>query len=129
MTRSSRPYAAGAVMARTFEGFDVDRPIAGFYRMALRSGAAPVGIHIRFGQPKDPLTGELLDRSLRWQAEANGEPVELEQVWPRCAREAIDEREYRFLTERAAWARENAPASPHANPRQRIDPLTAPPPF
>jgi hypothetical protein len=97
--------------------------------MALRSGAAPVGIRIWFGQPYDPVTGELMDRSLRWQAEANGEPIALEQVWPRCAREPIDEREYRFLTERAAWARENAPTSPHANPHRPIDPMTAPPPF
>lgn len=129
MTRSARPYAAGAMAVRTFEGFSVDDPVAGFYRMALRSGAAPVGVRIWHGAPLDPVTGEELERGWRWQAQVNGELVELETVWPRCARETIDEREYRFLTERAAWARENAPTSPHANPTRRIDPMTAPPPF
>lgn len=129
MTRSARPYADGATSARQFDGLDVEAPVEGFYRMALRSGAAPVGVRIWLGQPKDPVTGDLLDRSLRWQAEVNDDPIDLERVWPRCAREAIDEREYRFLTQRAAWARENAPTSPHANPTRRIDPMTAPPPF
>ncbi|MGR4893379.1 hypothetical protein ACIPPQ_20335 [Sphingopyxis sp. LARHCG72] len=129
MTRSARPYADGAATARQFDGLDVETPVAGFYRMALRSGAAPVGIRIWFGPPLDPVTGEEMDRGHRWQAAANGEPIDLDRVWPRCARETIDGREYRFLTERAAWARENAPSSPHANPTRRIDPMTAPPPF
>ena len=45
-----------------------DTPIPGFYRMRLRSGGQPVGVRVWFGPPADPVTGEELDRSWRWQA-------------------------------------------------------------
>lgn len=129
MTRSARPYAAGAASERTFEGFNTDIPVEGYYRMKLRSGGVLVGIRVWYGAPLDPVTGEELDRGWRWQALANGEPIDLERVWPVCAADPVDEREYQFLTQRQAWARENSPDHPIANPTRRIDPMTAPPPF
>lgn len=110
-------------------GFDPDEPIAGYYRMRLRSGAAFCGIRIWHGAPLDPVTGEEMDRSHRWQAQANGEPIDLERVWPKCAADPVDEAEYQYLTSVHAWAKENAPNSPQANPMRRINPLTAPTPF
>ncbi len=110
-------------------GFDPDQPIAGYYRMRLRSGAAFCGIRIWHGAPLDPVTGEELDRSPRWQAQANGVAIDLERVWPKCAADPVDEAEYHYLASVQSWAKQNAPDSPQANPMRRINPLTAPTPF
>jgi hypothetical protein len=110
-------------------GFDPDTPIAGFYRFRMRSGGALCGVRIWHGAPLDPVTGEELDRSHRWQAQVNDDPVLLERVWPKCAADAVDEAEYQYLCAVQAWAKENAPDSPQANLMQRINPLTSLVPF
>lgn len=120
---ADRANAAGPV------GFDADKPIEGYYRMRLRSGAAYCGVRIWHGAPLDPLTGEEMDRGHRWQALVNGSLFDLARVWPKCAADPVDEAEYRYLCEVHSWAREHAPDSPQANPMRRIDPLTAPTPF
>lgn len=98
-----------------------DEPQAGFYRGRLVKGGPWVPIRIWFGAPLDPLTGEELDRSHRWQAERNGEFVEVDAVWPFCAADAINEAEYRYLLATNQWAAEHAPDAPEAAPRQKID--------
>lgn len=107
-------------------GVSVDMPVAGYYRMRLRSGGVPVGIKIWHGPPNDPLTGEVLDRSWRWQALCNEEPIDFERVWPVCAGEQITKREYNLMVQRQAWARENAPNSTLADPRRKTDHLKSP---
>lgn len=129
MTRSSRPYADGAEVARTFQGFSVEEPIAGHYRMRLKSGGVLVGIRVWHGAPLDPDTGEEMDRGHRFQAHANGAYIDLDRVWPYCADDPITEAEYRYLTQRQEWARENAPSDPHATPHRRIDMMRAKPAF
>lgn len=114
---------------RRFDGIDVTEPKAGFYRTKLRGGGVYVGVRIWFGPPHDPVTGEELDRGWRWQAEANGEPVELDAVWPVCAGEPITEEDYQFYADRQRWARRQAPDTAFADPRRRHDPLTALLPF
>jgi hypothetical protein len=111
------------------EGFNPDTPIAGLYRLKLRSGAVWCAVRIWHGPPHDPVTGEEMDRSHRWQATLNGRPFDIERAWPRCADEPIDEAEHAYLIATERWAVENAPSSPQANPERRIDMLTAPPPF
>lgn len=111
------------------EGFNPDVPIAGWYRFKLVSGGVFVAVKIWFGAPLDPIDGTELDRAPRWQAEANGEPISLERVWPKCADEPIDQAEAAYLANRKAWAERVAPDSPQADPRRRIDLLTAPLPF
>ena len=123
MTRDRLDYAAPA-SAATFEGFDPDVPVPGFYRTRLRSGGVRVGVRIWFGPPKDPVTGEELDRSPRWQAEVNGKYIDLDRVWPSCARDPIDAREYAYLTKLQAWGEEHAPDSPQADPTRRVDLLS-----
>jgi len=108
------------------EGFDADVPVAGFYRTRLARSGVYVGVKVWFGQPKDPVTGELLDRSLRWQAEANGAPIDLERVWPGCAEDPITEQEHAFLIDQQRWGAANAPDSPQANPTRSANPLTSP---
>lgn len=129
MTRIRLDYGTRRALKPRYNGHDPDTPIAGFYQMKLRSGGVMVGVRIWHGPPLDPLTGEELDRSWRWQASINGRPAELDDVWPKCAAEPIDEQEHAYLTERQRWAEAHAPESPQANPKQRVDLLTAPLPF
>lgn len=110
-------------------GFSPDKPVAGYFKTRLRSGAVFVGVRIWFGPPHDPDTGEEMDRSHRWQAECNGRYVELEEVWPRCAGERVDRDEYEYLCRLQEWGEEFAPDSPQANPHRKVDLLTAPLPF
>lgn len=112
-------------------GQAADAPAAGFFRTRLRAGGVRGGVRIWHGPPHDPLTGEVLDRSWRWQAEFNGEAVELARVWPVCGGDPISEAEYQSYVERAGWARESAPDSAYADPRKRLNALslTTPLPF
>lgn len=130
MTRGLTTYSDRPRRQVIVEGaVDVTQPIAGFYRGKLRGGGVLVGIRIWHGPPADPVTGELLDRSWRWQAEANGELADFDRVWPDCADEPISEDDYLFYARRQTWARDHAPTSAFADPRRRHDPLTAILPF
>lgn len=113
-----------AVQVRVDGAVAIEQPVAGFYRTRLRSGGVVGGVRLWFGPPHDPVTGEELDRSHRWQAEFDGDPVDFDHVWPTCAGSPITETEYRALVARRAWARENAPGSAHADPVKRYDPLS-----
>jgi len=126
MARQHIDYRAPQYPVRTYEGIDPDKPVAGFYRMRLRSGGAYVGARIWHGAPLDPLTGEEMDRSHRWQAHINGAYAEMDRVWPRCAGEPIDEAEYRHLCATQQWAQQHAPDSALAQPTRKIDPNTSP---
>jgi hypothetical protein len=106
-----------------------DTPIAGFYRLKLIRFGVPAGVRIWNGPPADPVTGEDLDRAPRWQAQCNGDPIDVERVWPQCARDPIDAAEYAHLAERQAWAKTHAPGSALAEPRRRADFLQMPIPW
>lgn len=122
MTRAPRTYDERAVAShRTAAAADVSEPVAGFFRHRLRSGGVWGGVRIWHGPPLDPVTGETLDRSWRWQAAFNDEPVDLDRVWPNCTGLPIAESEYQFLVSQARWARENAPQSAWAKPSQRME--------
>jgi len=130
VSRAHRDYAERPARAFAVAGaIDVSKPVEGFYRTKLRGRAVYCGVRIWYGAPLDPVTGEELDRSWRWQALANGEPVELDDVWPVCAANPISEQDYRIYCRRQQWARQNAPDSSFADPRKRHDPLTALLPF
>lgn len=94
--------------------------------MKLVSGGMLVGIKLWYGPPHDPDTGEEMDRSWRWQAHANGRYIDFDRVWPKCTGDPIDEKEYRYLSSLQEWGERHAPTSPEANPKKRIDWLTAP---
>lgn len=105
--------------------YDASIPVAGFYLMRLRSGAVASGIHIWFGPPLDPVTGEELDRSLRWQAQGDdGAIIDLDQVWPMCGKTPISEADFTARMKRRAWAQKAAPESSYANNRRKYDPLS-----
>lgn len=125
MTRAALDYSARRATAPAI-GFDADEPIEGYYATRLRFGAIRVGVRIFYGPPSDPVTGEELDRSWRWQAHVNGRYVELDTVWPKCAGDPIDEAEYRYLCRLQRWGEQHAPDSPQADPTRCVDPLQSP---
>lgn len=126
MSRDGTLYVSMGGGAAAAAGQDVSRPAEGCFRFKLRSGGVYGGVRIYFGPPVDPVTGEELDRSWRWQAEYNGEPIDFDRVWPACAGDPIDQQEYAYLTSLQAWAKEHAPTSPEANPHKAVNWLTAP---
>jgi hypothetical protein len=65
-----------------------------------------------------------MDRSWRWQAEFDGEPVDLDRVWPECVGRPITETEYQALVARREWAKQHAPDSSYADPRRKRDLLS-----
>jgi hypothetical protein len=102
----------------------IDQPVAGFFRHKLNGRGVAGGVRIWFGPPLDPVTGEVLDRSWRWQAQFNGDAVDFDEVWPRCTGEPISAEDYQRYIARQAWAQEKAPNSAYADPRRRHDPLS-----
>lgn len=134
MSRSTIPYGQmHAAEGKAWFGYDANSPIAGYYRVRLRSGGAAAAARLWYGPPLDPITGEELDRSHRWQVEVNGktygEDVVFSRIWPKHADQQITEDDYRLLCAKAQWAEQHAPNSAIANPHRRVDFLTAPLPF
>jgi len=101
----------------------VSQPVAGYYRYRLGASTVKGAVRIWHGPPHDPVTGEELDRSHRWQATFDGEPVDFDRVWPACATDMLTEQEYNFLIARRQWARKNAPDSAYARIGKKFDPL------
>lgn len=104
----------------------IDVPQAGFYQTKLIKGGVWVAVRIWWGFPTSLEADETTDRLPGWNAERDGEPVDVFQVWPDCSDEPIPDSEYAFMLARAAHDRIHNPNSPYANPRRRIDPMTAP---
>jgi hypothetical protein len=106
-------------------GQDISKPTAGFFRHKLRSGSVAVGVRLYFGPPLDPITGEELDRSLRWMVDVNGAYFDdFDRVWPGCVGEPISEADYRRYCAQQEWARQHAPTSAYAQPTRKLDLLS-----
>jgi hypothetical protein len=129
MSRTDRTLYADRAATRTFEGFDASTPIAGYYRFRLNGGGVWGVVRLWYGPPNDPVTGEELDRHWRWMAHFNGEMIDVERVWPVCAKHPTDAHHYRQAIARQLWAQENAPNSAYANPRKAQDRIDEPLPF
>ncbi|MGF7152646.1 hypothetical protein [Novosphingobium gossypii] len=125
MSRAQRTYDETRHFTPAARGVDVETPVAGFYRYRLGQGTVRGGVRLWYGPPHDPVTGEELDRSWRWQAEFDGEPIDFDRVWPACAKDPLTDAEYRALISRRAWARQHAPDSAYAQIGRRHDPLAA----
>lgn len=107
--------------------FDINIPVAGFYKTKLVRGGPWVPVYLWFGCPHDPDTGEELDRSPRWQAERLGRLVPVDAVWPFCALHPIDQAEHNFLLADHRWHVQYKPDAPQAMPRSKIDLTKLPP--
>lgn len=124
MSRRRLDYSDRSRRGEPYAGIDVSTPVAGYYRFRFGVGRIRGGVRVWFGPPHDPVTGEELDRSWRWQALFNGEPVDFDRVWPACGGDPITEADYQHYCERTAWARENAPESAYADTKRWHDPLS-----
>lgn len=115
-----------------------DALVEGYYLIQRRRARrVDVPVRIWFGAPRDPATGEEMDRSHRWQIEIAGllfdQPLTFGGVtfsavpdfWPAIAREPISEDDYRFRIERAAWAQQHDPEDALGSPGDRINPMSA----
>lgn len=112
---------------------------ARFYRIRLVKGAAWSAIKVWFGPPLDPDTGDILwERPCLWRCLINGQDDAIEAVMieldgttglPVIKGDEISETDYLYHLKTYIWARDHAPDSPEAKPKQKIDPLTAPLPF
>jgi hypothetical protein len=113
----------------------VDTPQAGFYWRRFVRGGPKVAVKLWHGAPLDPVTGEELDRSHRWQAMVDGKHITEEtavlEAWISCAGNPITEAEYKTILAKAGDAAYAEPSAPEANPHNRVDrralrPITPP---
>lgn len=131
MIPARQPYKASGRYAGE-AAREVDSPRAGYFRLRLRKGAPYVPARIWIGPPRDPLTGELLDRSYRPIVQianfpATDDPEEVARVWHYG--ETIDPATFAYMRSRAEWARLHDPEAPAANPLRPVDLSTMRPPF
>lgn len=112
----------------------------GLYRVRLVRGAAWSAVRIYHGRPlADPAhLGRGFDREPRavraagpwgYYALCNGQPIRLDEVWPRCVPHPIDGPTYGHLRKLNRWAARYDPTSPEGAVRSPVDWLRAPPPF
>lgn len=88
----------------------------------------PCAIELRACQhePGDP--SNVMERSPTLVGFVDGEEVHPSRVpWPYGA--PMTEADYRYRLANAEWARKHAPDEPIANPRTRVDLMSAPLPF
>lgn len=95
----------------------------GYYRTRMVSGGPWCPVRIWFGPPADPDTGELIDRSPRWQATLRGLQYEgdVASLWSWCAKHPITEAEHNYMVATARHAVTHEPEMPEASPREKID--------
>lgn len=116
----------GIARAPRGPSFEPDLPVEGCYRVRLRCGAADSVIRIWLGPPANPETGEpMTERSPAWQAELNGQAVDVFAYWPGCARDPVSREEHDRLVARNATLND---ASPFYDPKRPIDLFNADPP-
>ncbi len=89
--------------------FQINKPQAGYYKRRLVKGGPWVGVHIWYGPPTCPHTGQLLDRSWRWQALVNGEDADEYEAWISGCANPITKEEYEYLLAHSDWAKNYAP--------------------
>lgn len=101
-----------------------------FYRVKYTRGGAWCGLKVWHGMPADPITGELLDRSPRWQCEFNGALSDEPERWllhfepdgsPVIAGEIITENEYKYLLQLHDYARTYDHTMPEAAPLSPVN--------
>ncbi len=110
----------------------IDRPRPGYFKLRLIKGGPYVPARLWLSPPRDPLTGEMLDRIPGPVVQVahfpvTDDPRRVAQVWE--SGETISPATHAYMCVKADWARTYSPHAPAANPLRRVDLLTAPPPF
>lgn len=130
MSAHRRPYIPSASELERRARIFCEKP--GLYAVRLVKGGSEVALRIVHEPPKDPETGEPLDRSFYWSVFENGLPAygpDLVQSPRLYIGRALEQWEYDFIIADRAWARENAPHSPEADPYLSVNLRTAKPVF
>jgi hypothetical protein len=131
------PAQAGAAMLPIWP------PTPGFYAMSLTRGGPRVAVRIWFGHAV--IDGDEQDRGDDWRCEIDGRcdfierdrdtgykcrvALPVDRAWPLCAKQPIEESEYRYLVAHARWAKQHQPYHPKSSPQQAVDFNTMPTPF
>lgn len=110
------------------------RPQVGQWLTKLVKGGPEVAVAIEMRavehEPDEPGNDMRGSRSPTMVGIVEGKVVDPWAVWRMSLYgRAIARTEYEFRVANAAWAREHAPNEPIANPRARIDMMSAPLPF
>lgn len=103
-------------------------PAPGFYRTQLAKGAVYVGVKIESNNPArdeagDLLEDEILTMTVNGRVTTDYDAIERRWTWL----EPIDEAEYRYLIDTAAYERHHEPDGPFANPDKAVDLRKLPP--
>ncbi len=103
----------------------VDIPSPGFYRFRRVKGGPWVAAEITFGPAVDPVTGETLDRSPRFDVRVSGAAVtgpEAKWMLDRVHHwgQPITESEHALLCATRDWALKHAPHMPEATPEKTV---------
>lgn len=116
-------------------GFVYAHEAPGLYAVRMRKGAVEVACKVAYGPARDPLTGEVLDRSFMWSIWINKPSTAEPDYCSPAVRpymligRPINEGDYRHMLAVSDWARDYAPASPEANPRRPVEIAAIPLPF
>ena len=93
-------------------------PQCGVFKRRLVKGGPFVPCKIWMFQPTQD--GELVGDET-FQCEVNGQYADAEDQWLWLCQNPITEAEYNYMVASLAWAAENAPDEPMANPRDKVD--------
>jgi hypothetical protein len=111
----------------------VDKPEAGFYWRRFVRGGPKIPVHIWFGAPLDPVTGEELERGHRWQARVRDlhqtDETDVLETWISCAGNPIPETEYNDMLSKIEHAETRDQRLPEYKPDRKIDLSKMPPIF
>ena len=129
---------------RVFQRDQSDDP-AGFregWFLHIRSGHVGMPVRVWFGPPVDPVSGDELDRSWRWQVELAGVVItpddrvdprsriaQLDWVWPKALSEPIAPPENDYRRARIDYARRHDPRDPFGHRTGQVDWLDSTTPF
>lgn len=95
-----------------------DEVQCGWFKRKLVKGGPFVPARIWMFQPVED--GQLVGDET-FQCEVNGSFADAEDQWQWLCRSPITEAEFDYLTAALAWAADNAPDEPMANPREAVD--------
>lgn len=131
MRESRRPYISSvsdqARRARVY----CDKP--GIYAVRLVKNGTEAALRLTYEPAPDPATGEInLDRSHWWRVFINGREVGDPSLQPPTTLyigRPVEQWEYDFILADHAWAQQNDPHSPEADPYRGKDLRTARPVF
>jgi hypothetical protein len=106
------------ILADEPQAFNED-PECGWFKRSMVKGGPFVPARIWMEQPVDEAGDLIGDEVLR--CEVHGKPRDPHEEWSWLCGNPISKQDFDYLTATMAWAKDNAPDEPMANPYQKID--------